>query len=248
MFVLLFVSVGWFFNSGTLVALFPDGEPNYINIFIEKPIGYDIEETNAFTEKIEGEIVRIIEPYKATVESFIAQVGEGASDPNQMAGAQETPNKAMITVSFVEYEYRNGVDTRVVMEEIRRELAKYPGVKITIDKEAMGPPVGKPINLEVSGEDYEKLIRLSEDVIRTINEANIAGIQELKSDLETGKPEILVHIDRDKAQRFGLSTYSISLNCARPFLVRKYPNSKKEKTNTQYSSGSGMNTATILMP
>jgi multidrug efflux pump subunit AcrB len=211
MFVLLFVSVAWFFNSGTLVALFPDGEPNYINIFIEKPIGYDIEETNAFTEKIEGEIVRIIEPYKATVESFIAQVGEGASDPNQMAGAQETPNKAMITVSFVEYEYRNGVDTRQVMEEIRRELDKYPGVKITIDKEAMGPPVGKPINLEVSGEDYEKIIRLSEDVIRTINEANIAGIQELKSDLETGKPEILVHIDRDKAQRFGLSTYSISI-------------------------------------
>ncbi len=211
MFVLLFASTSWFFNSGTMVALFPDSEPNYINIFIEKPIGYDIEETNAFTEKIEGEIVRIIEPYKASVESFIAQVGEGASDPNQMAGAQETPNKSMITLSFVEYEFRNGVDTRVVMEEIRRELDKYPGVQITIDKEAMGPPVGKPINLEVSGENYEKIIRLSEDVIRTINEANIEGIQELKSDLETGKPEVLVNIDRDKAQRFGLSTQSIAM-------------------------------------
>jgi len=210
MFALLFASITWFLNSGTLIALFPDSEPNYINIFIEKPIGYDIEETNAFTQKIEGEIVRIIEPYKASVESFIAQVGEGASDPNQMAGAQETPNKSMITLSFVEYEFRNGVDTRFVMEEIRRELDKYPGVQITIDKEAMGPPVGKPINLEVSGEDYEKLIRLSEDVMRTINQANVEGIQELKSDLETGKPEMLVNIDRDKAQRFGLSTYSIA--------------------------------------
>ncbi|MDZ7604898.1 MAG: efflux RND transporter permease subunit [Cyclobacteriaceae bacterium] len=210
MFALLFVSIGWFFNSGTLVRLFPDSEPNYINIFIEKPIGYDIEETNGFTKKVEDEIVRIIEPYKGSVESFIAQVGEGASDPNQMAGAQETPNKSMITISFVEYEFRNGVDTRQVMEEIRKELVKYPGVQITIDKEAMGPPVGKPINLEVSGENYEKLIRLSEDVMRTINEAGIEGIQELKSDLETGKPELLVNIDRDKAQRFGLSTLTIA--------------------------------------
>jgi multidrug efflux pump len=86
-------SIGWFFTSAPKVALFPDNEPNYINIFIEKPIGFDIEETNAFTEKIEEEIVRIIEPYKHAVESFIAQVGEGASDPNQLSSGQETPNQ-----------------------------------------------------------------------------------------------------------------------------------------------------------
>jgi multidrug efflux pump len=209
-FALLFVSVMWFFTSQPKVALFPDNEPNYINIFIEKPIGIDIEETNAFTKKIEDELVRIIKPYEHAVESFIAQVGEGASDPNQMSGEQETPNKARIAVSFVEFEYRGGVDTRKVMEEIREELSKYPGVQITIDKDAMGPPVGKPINIEVSGENYERLIRIADDVMKTMENENIPGIQELKSDLETGKPELLVNIDRDKARRFGLSTYSIA--------------------------------------
>jgi multidrug efflux pump len=209
-FALLFVSVMWFFTSQPKVALFPDNEPNYINIFIEKPIGIDIEETNAFTKKIEDELVRIIKPYEHAVESFIAQVGEGASDPNQMSGEQETPNKARIAVSFVEFEYRGGVDTRKVMEEIREELSKYPGVQITIDKDAMGPPVGKPINIEVSGENYERLIRIADDVMKTMDNENIPGIQELKSDLETGKPELLVNIDRDKARRFGLSTYSIA--------------------------------------
>jgi multidrug efflux pump subunit AcrB len=209
-FALLFVSVIWFFTSQPKVALFPDNEPNYINIFIEKPIGIDIEETNAFTKKIEDELVRIIKPYEHAVESFIAQVGEGASDPNQMSGEQETPNKARIAVSFVEFEYRGGVDTRQVMEEIREELSKYPGVQITIDKDAMGPPVGKPINIEVSGENYERLIRIADGVMKAIDNENIPGIQELKSDLETGKPELLVNIDRDKARRFGLSTYSIA--------------------------------------
>jgi multidrug efflux pump len=54
------------------------------------------------------------------------------------------------------------------MEEIREELSKYPGVQITIDKDAMGPPVGKPINIELSGENYERLIRIADDVMKTI--------------------------------------------------------------------------------
>ncbi|MCK5702944.1 MAG: efflux RND transporter permease subunit, partial [Cyclobacteriaceae bacterium] len=209
-FALLILSIMWFGASQPKVALFPESEPNYINIFIEKPIGIDIEETNAFTRKIEDEIVELLEPYEDAIESFIAQVGEGAGDPNQMPTGEETPNKSMVTISFVEYEYRNGVDTRKVMEEIRQELTKYPGVQITIDKENMGPPVGKPINIEISGENYERLIKVADGVMKTINDENILGIQELKSDLETGKPELLVNIDRDKARRFGLSTYSIA--------------------------------------
>lgn len=209
-FGLLVVSIMWFRASQPKVSLFPESEPNYINIFIEKPIGIDIVETNSFTRKIEDKLVVLLKPYEHAVESFIAQVGEGASDPNQMSGQQETPNKSMITVSFVEYEFRNGVDTRAVMEEIRNELQKYPGVQITIDKDANGPPVGKPINIELSGENYERLIRVADGVMNTIQNENIAGIQELKSDLETGKPELLVNIDRDKARRFGLSTYSIA--------------------------------------
>lgn len=209
-FLLLIVSLMWFGASQPKVALFPENEPNYINIFIEKPIGFDIEETNAFTEQIEEVLVQLLKPYEHAIESFIAQVGEGASDPNQMSGQQETPNKSRIAVSFVEYEYRNGVDTRQVMEEIRVALSGYPGVQITIDKDESGPPVGKPINIEISGENFERLIRIADDVMKTIDDQNIQGIQELKSDLETGKPELLVHIDRDKARRFGLSTYSIA--------------------------------------
>ncbi len=208
--LLLVFSVGWFVTSQPRVSLMPDKDPNYINIFIEKPIGYDIEQTNAFTKRVEDEIYEILEPYQDIVESFISQVGEGASDPNQMSGQQETPNKSMITISFVEYAERHGVNTSDILEKIRERITGYPGVKITIDKEKMGPPVGKPIDIEVSGEDFEKLIRLTDDIMNRIEAANIPGIQELKTDLEIGKPEILVKINRDKARRFGLSTYSIA--------------------------------------
>jgi multidrug efflux pump subunit AcrB len=209
-FVLMVFSVGLFFSNQPRVNLFPDNEPNYINVFIEEPIGTDIDETNALAEHIEQRVLEILRPYQEAVESFIAKVGEGASDPNQMSGEQATPNKAMITVSFLEYEKRQGISTSEVMEEIREGLVQYPGVSISIDKDQMGPPVGKPINIELAGEDYNRLITISEMVLKKIEGANIAGIQEMKTDLETGKPELEVNIDRDKAQRFGLSTYSIA--------------------------------------
>ncbi len=192
------------------VNFFPINEPNYVNVFIEAPLGTDIEKTNALTTLLEDDLIEMMEPYGYMVESFIAQVGEGATDPNEGPSQGATPNKARINISFAEFDQRRGVSTVDLMEQIRDRVEKYPGAKITVDKNQNGPPVGKPINLEVSGEDYEKLVALASDIQRRIVDANIAGIEELKSDLEIGKPELLVNIDREKARRFGLSTQQIA--------------------------------------
>jgi multidrug efflux pump len=208
--LLLVLSVALLFWRAPKVEFFPGNEPNYVNIFIEQPIGTDIETTNAFTEKLEARIMEMMEPYSYMVESVTANVGAGASDPNAGPQMGITPHKAKITVAFEEYQNREGVSTAELMERIREEAENYAGVQITVDKDRSGPPVGKPINLEVSGENYEKLIALSEKVVADINNANIAGIEELKTDLETGKPEVLVNIDREKARRYGLSTNAIA--------------------------------------
>lgn len=192
------------------VNLFPTSEPNYIYIYIQKPIGVDIDNTNQFTKNLEHEVLDILKPYNDIVESFISQVGEGASDPEDFTGGQATPNKALIGISFVEYENRHGVSTSKIMEKIRDAMAKYPGVQISVDKDRMGPPVGKPINIEISGENLERLIAVANMVKKKIEESNIRGIEELKSDLQTGKPELLVNIDREKAGRFGLTTNQIA--------------------------------------
>ncbi|MGB3617373.1 MAG: efflux RND transporter permease subunit [Catalinimonas sp.] len=192
------------------VLLFPNNEPEYINIFIEEPIGTDIEATNSFTKRVEAVVLDVVEPYQYMVESVIAQVGKGTSDPAAGPSFAATPNKARMTVSFEQFDQRRGQSTAEIMEEIRGRLSEYPGVTITVDKNPAGPPVGKPINLEISGEDYPRLIALAQDVQRRLEEENISGVEGLKSDLETGKPELLVSIDRDKARRYGLSTQQVA--------------------------------------
>lgn len=195
------------------VEYFPKTDPKYINVFIEYPVGTDIEHTNEFTQKIEHIVFDVVKPYESIVESIIANVGQGTSDPNDPSafGQQDTPNKARITVNFKEFKYRNDTDTKVILAEIREAIGGYPGVAVTVDQNADGPPAGKPISIEVSGEDFATLIEVTERMKKTINESGIQGIEKLKTDLETGKPELVVNIDREKARRFGLSTNSIAM-------------------------------------
>lgn len=215
-FALLFLS---FFLLGAFppkVLFFPLNEPKYVNVFVEFPVGTDIEETNKFTTKLEDKVLKFIEPYNPIVESVITKVGEDTSDPNDPSafGQSDTPNKARITVNFKEFKDRvidgEAVKTSAILSDLREEIGQYPGVAITVDKDADGPPVGKAITIEVVGPEFAQLIDITERMKQFINESGIEGIEKLKSDLETGKPELLVIIDRDNARRFGLSTGQIA--------------------------------------
>ena len=221
-FGLLFLSIGLLIVVPPKIIFFPIGQPKYVNIFIETPIGTGINETNEITKTLEARILDYAKVYDDTtgakvkgtgrnylIKSVIAQVGEGAADPSQGPSMGVTPNKSRITVSFVEFQHRRGIETSVVMEDIRKIVRGIPGIQVVVDKNNDGPPVGKPITIEITGEDYDNLIAQAENVKNFINKQNIGGIEELKLDVEVGKPEYLIEVDRKKARRFNVSTYQI---------------------------------------
>lgn len=213
----LFGTIGLFFLAIALtlvkppdLVFFPSADPLYVNAFVELPLGSDIAATDAVARELERDIMEVLEPYDEIVEAVLTQIGENTSDPNAPPEPGFTPNKARITVSFVPYEQRGGLNTREVMEEIRNAVKGVPGAKVTVDKNADGPATGKPINLEITGEDIDKLIPLGDQVISFINAQGIPGIEQLTADVKLGVPELLVKIDREAARRFGLSTAQIA--------------------------------------
>ena len=143
------------------------------------------------------------------VSSVIGQLGMGAGDPNQGPQSAPTPNKAKVTIAFREFRYRRGVQSSEVLEEIREAIRDYPGASVFVEKNREGPPAGAPINLEISGEDYEKILETAEELRFFLNKTNIAGVEELKLDVEIGKPELPIDIDRRKARTLGVSTFQI---------------------------------------
>ncbi|QKG79297.1 efflux RND transporter permease subunit [Tenuifilum thalassicum] len=208
-FFLLIFTIIFFAIRSPEIKFFPSSDPNYINVIAELPIGSDLAATDSVMMMIENDINRVLAPNKEIVKSVLTTVGKG--DPEKWALAGSQFNKGLTTITFVDYKDRGGVNTSKIMRQLNEELLnKYPGVKISIAQNQMGPPAGKAINIEVSGQDFETLISSADSIISYINSNNIDGIEGLKLDIELGKPELIVKIDRDKARRFGLSTMQIA--------------------------------------
>lgn len=210
-FALLIFAIGLLGANAPKVKLFPVPDPLYINAFVEMPMGTDINATDDVMRKLEKQVVATIEPYAEIVEAVLSQIGENTGDPNAGPDFGASPQKARLTVSFVPSEDRGELSSVDVMNKVRADLkGRYPGVQIVVDQDQAGPPVGKPINIELTGDDVDELALLAEGVIKFINDLNIPGIEELKKDVAIGKPEMIIHIDREAARRYGVSTFAIA--------------------------------------
>jgi multidrug efflux pump subunit AcrB len=103
----------------------------------------------------------------------------------------------------------NRVNSADVLNKIRATLSNYPGVVVSVAKDSNGPPTGPPVNIEIAGDDYFELVQTADEIRTFINAKGIAGIEELKLDVETGKPEMPIEVDRIKARALGLSSAQI---------------------------------------
>ena len=83
-------------------------------------------------------------------------------------------------------------------------MKDIPGGKITIAKEEEGPPTGAPINLEISGPDFEILGKIAKQVRDALNQ--IPYVEDVRDDYVEGIPSVQVNVDRQKAALFGLTT------------------------------------------
>jgi multidrug efflux pump len=218
-FGLLIVSFVLFGLFPPKVIFFPQGDPQYVNIFIEKPIGTNIEESNRVTKEIEDIILDEVSKYEDEsirdknknflVSSVIANVGNGTSDPNQGPSLENTPHKARITLSFVESRLRRDVSSTDVMNNLRARLKEYPDASIIVSPSEMGPPQGPPINIEVSGDNYDSLLLTAQRIKQLVETKYIGGIEELKVDVDKNKPELPIEVDIERARRYGLSIYQV---------------------------------------
>lgn len=214
--IIVFVAFGASLGSGrTKVEFFPDNKPNQIIVYIEYPQGTAIEKTNAVTKEIEKRVYQVLNDdqykdngYNFMVESAVSQVGEGAANPQTDGGSMaEMPHKGKITATMREYKFRRGEDSEILRQKVQQALKGiYPGVAISVEKDAVGPPVGYPVNIELSGDNYDELIATAEKMRDYINGRNVAGVDQLKIDVNKDKPAMIVEVDRQKAGQLGIST------------------------------------------
>jgi multidrug efflux pump subunit AcrB len=173
------------------------------------PEGTDQTVTDSVAKIVERKTYAILGQHNPVVESVITNVGFGASD--NIFDRSTSPNKGKVAVNFVESKYRHGVLTSDYLDKFRATFKDIPGAQISVEKNRMGPPTGKPINIEISGENLDDLIMASNNFMNYLDSLRIPGIEKLKSDFANNKPEIIINIDRVRANREGISEGQIGL-------------------------------------
>ena len=190
------------------VVFFPNGDPNFAFAYVRMPIGTDQKVTDSITSVVEERVVKALGKDNPMVESIISNVAIGASE-DQFEQGQAQPHLGKVQVSFVKFSQREGRSTKAYLDSMRSAVKGIKGAEISINQEASGPPTGKAINIEIAADNFDLLAKTSDDVKRYLDAMQIPGVEELKSDFHSNKPEILISIDREKANREGISTSQI---------------------------------------
>ncbi len=208
--VLFMLSIVFFAIRSPKVVFFPQGDPNFVYVYVKLPVGTDPAKTNKVMLQVEQKVNEVLGDSNKIVKSVITNVTKGTTDP-QDQDQGDYPNRGKIAISFVDFEKRDGESTAAILSSLQNLHWSIPGAEINVTKEQSGPPVSKPINIEVRGDDFNELVVNAVNLKHFLDDQKIAGVENIKSDFESNKPEIVFNIDRERANREGISSGAIAM-------------------------------------
>ena len=191
-------------NHGT--EFFPDVEPDRATVTVRASDGTDLEETDRIVRQIEE--VLLVEEH---IKSYVAETGVVAGD----FSSSEATNHARITVNFYPHaskarpgEVHRKEDSRETLKRLRQGISSIVGAEIKVEKEREGPPVGKPIAIEVESKEYTDAGQFASRARRVV--AQVPGVTGVEDDYRVGRPELRFRVDRGAAKRVGANTAEVA--------------------------------------
>lgn len=200
---------------GNKQTFFPSGDPNFIYVYLKLPVGTDVKYTDSITHVLEGRVTKTLASLKpgtegSIVESIISNVAVSANNPRDNNRSVQS-NLGRIQVSFVEYAHRHGISTLPYKDSIRAAVQGIPGASVEVAQEDGGPPTDPPVNIEVSGDDFEAIAAVATQLYNYLDTNRIVGIENLQPDVDLKNPEITISVDREKAMMEGITTGQVGM-------------------------------------
>ncbi|MEE8408034.1 MAG: efflux RND transporter permease subunit [Myxococcota bacterium] len=202
--VVFFVFVSTFVGFGAAklgIEFFPDVTPRKIQIAVDAGDGARFEVSNRIVRRVEDTLEQM-----PNIKHYVANVGSGSGQAF-MTAKTSIPHKSQVSVDFLDPNERieSTLDT---VEKIRNAVALFPGARIEIKKEQMGPPGGSPVEIEIYGDDIHGV---GEFAKRARNEIrDVPGLVDVRDDYAVGRPEIRIEIDRERAKLMNAGTKTIA--------------------------------------
>lgn len=199
--VSLFGVIALYGVFGTGVEFFPSIDPKKVFVDYELPSGSRLGATDAYLKVTEDSLGKY-----SNILTYVGNAGVGTGDFDMMGPGGGPANKGRISIDMVDREYRDR-PTPETIQDIRKDVADVTGAEVVVQKMEEGPPTGKPVNIEISGNDFRVLGEIADKIMARIK--SVDGLVNLQTDFDRGKPEIQVLVDRERAAFLGVSTGQI---------------------------------------
>jgi len=209
----LLLILGMYQIAPTGFEFFPTTDPNLIQVTLDAPLGTNVESSNRVAMEARqrvGDLLRADDAARENVKNMNVNVGIGGD--SQFGGGANRAERSRLTLNMVDYEDR-AESSASTLKRLRGQLAGLAGVDIDFSQDENGPPTGPPVNIEISGPEFETIKDISESIKQRLEKGvqsgQLDGLVDIRDDLNTGRPELAVDIDRERAAQFGLSTSAI---------------------------------------
>ncbi|MEX1063038.1 MAG: efflux RND transporter permease subunit [Balneolaceae bacterium] len=205
---------GLFILAPTGIEFFPETDPNNIVVELEGPVGMNVESSNVIAGEVQERIYNLIDEdpaVKANIENIQTNVGV-AGDPFFGGGAQSA-ERSRLTINLVDFGDR-AEPSSSTLNKIREIVRDIPDIMVNIEGEQTGPPTGAPVNIEVSGQNFNEIVRITRELTQLLIEASVTreipGLVDVRNNISGGLPEYRILADYERASRFGLNMSDIA--------------------------------------
>ncbi|MDD5454391.1 MAG: efflux RND transporter permease subunit [Candidatus Ratteibacteria bacterium] len=203
--LLLLVSLAVIGFIGT--EFFPEEDEGRIAFGITLPIGTRYEKTAAVTDEVMDIIYEKVPEVEVSYSSSGVSSGSGFE---RVMGGEEGSNIGTISLKLIPKEKRER-SPREIAYELKDKFNRFPDAEVRYDPSSMAQVMfggAKPLSVELRGYDLQEAKILSEKIAGIL--ANIRGVGDIEISRKSGKPELQIIIDRDKASSLGLNIADIS--------------------------------------
>jgi multidrug efflux pump subunit AcrB len=191
--------------------LFPSDDATIVTVNVKGAVGTPFSKTNEQLLRVEEEVIKVLKKEEfvgvKTITGFQGFKG-GRSKTGDHYGSMQ------VELTMSDFRDRS---TREIVAALSDGIKKIvpDDFQYSVDLIKNGPPQGKPVNIELYGEDLGELLEVSNQVKEKMLATD--GIIAAELDYELGKKQIIIDVNEVEARRLGVSNRQIALEMRRAF-------------------------------
>ena len=224
-FVLVGSVLAYYMNNNNGTEFFVDTEPEQAIVYVRGRGNLSIGQKDALLREVERRV--LVHPGVQTAFAFAGDGGlnnntGGAQPPRDTIGqvqletipweARPSTEETWFTLPWLDLPVIRRVkdpayDGDRVIEDLRADLARIPGIRIEILGQARGPASAKPVHLRLKGDDWAQLKAFTETVRRKFDATY--GLTQSEDTLPLPGIDWQIEVDVEEAGRYGADVATV---------------------------------------